>query len=118
MTWMASLSRDAGLALFSVPPSSSRVDATNTEDCPNLFSNFFSDVTATFSVSIPEFKLFQFRRQNYRSNRIITQGLEQRKKRNKMNPTTKIKCYEKLSGYYIKLSSTSSTQTNEESCRT
>jgi hypothetical protein len=79
MTWMASLSRDAGLALFSVPPSSSRVDATNTEDCPNLFSNFFSDVTATFSVSIPEFKLFQFRRQNYRSNRNIIQGLKQRK---------------------------------------
>jgi len=29
------------------------VVATNTGDCPNLFSNFFSDINDDFSSSIP-----------------------------------------------------------------
>ena len=33
---MASLSKDVALALFSVPPFSSRVEVTNTADCPKL----------------------------------------------------------------------------------
>ncbi|KAK9988833.1 hypothetical protein SO802_029072 [Lithocarpus litseifolius] len=52
MTWMASLSNDAGLALFSAPPSSSRVDAIKTGECPNFFSNFKLGIP-NFSTSTP-----------------------------------------------------------------
>jgi hypothetical protein len=40
MTCIASFRREAGLALFRIPPYSRSVEATKTEDWPNFFSNF------------------------------------------------------------------------------
>jgi hypothetical protein len=37
---IASFRRDAGLAVFRVPPFSRSVDATKAKDCPNFFSSF------------------------------------------------------------------------------
>jgi hypothetical protein len=45
---MASLNSDAGLASRGTP-FSRRVEATNTGDCPNFFSNFIWDVSEDFS---------------------------------------------------------------------
>ncbi len=53
MTWIASFRRAPGLAECGTPPFSSRVEATNTGDWPNLFSKFFRDMRDDFSSSIP-----------------------------------------------------------------
>ena len=62
MTWMASLSRQAGLAFLAIPPFSIRADATNTGDCPNFFSNFICIASVDCSTLEPRmfFKFYFF----------------------------------------------------------
>nr|GMD94060.1 hypothetical protein BHM03_00000279 [Ipomoea batatas] len=50
---MASLSSEAELALRSAPPFSCNVDAIKTGDCPNFFSNLFSEMEQ-FSALLPD----------------------------------------------------------------
>ena len=53
MTCIASFRREAGLALFRIPPYSRSVEATKTEDWPNFFSNFCWFTMLAFSFSAP-----------------------------------------------------------------
>ena len=53
MTWMASFKSDAEDGPLGTPPSSASVEAINTDDCPNFFSNFIWGIKDDFSLSIP-----------------------------------------------------------------